>query len=207
SGTGTGVCAPRFGTTGKKPNGIVKPGQGFIVQAAPTAEFLEITNTMRTVEVVRNGDYATYFKNGNTSVNDEIPKTDQFWVELVNPEGLHIQTAVSYFKEAEDTFEVYDSEIMSESVSDIIYTLSKDAVKLTIQGREGNFKNTDVIPLGVKFFVNGKYKIQLEETKGIFVSYQNIYLKDKAYNRLHNLSVDGPYEIDRSEERRVGKEC
>src|SRR5690606_611737 len=139
---------------------------------------------------------AVYFKNGNSPATDEVERNDKFWLELINPNETHIEIAVGYFKEAEDTFEVYDSEIMSESLSDNIYTLSKDAVKLTIQGREGNFKNTDVIPLGVKFFVNGKYKIQLEETKGIFVSYQNIYLKDKAYNRLHNLSVDGPYEID-----------
>ncbi len=200
SGIGTGICAPRFGTTGKKPNGIIKPGQGFIVQAATTADFLEVNNAMRTSDIQRNGDYAPYFKNGNSfEVNDEIQRTDQFWLELINPNGLHIQTAVGYFEQAENTFEVYDSEILSESVSENIYTLSHDNVKLAIQGRKGKFHNDDEIPLGVKLFEQGKYKIQLEETKGIFISYQDIYLKDKLLNVIHNLSDDGAYEFEAPE--------
>src|SRR5690606_37771918 len=152
------------------PNGIVKPGQGFIVNIAQNETFLTVNNAMRTSAIKLNptDEDAVYFKNGNSPATDEVERNDKFWLELINPNETHIEIAVGYFKEAEDTFEVYDSEIMSESRSDNIYTLSKDAVKLTIQGREGNFKNTDVIPLGVKFFVNGTYKIQLEETKGIF---------------------------------------
>lgn len=197
SGTGTGICAPRFGTTGKKPNGIVKPGQGFIIQATSIADFIEVTNSMRTSTVLRNGDYAPYFKNGNaTNPNDEIPRIDQFWLELVNPEGMLIQTAISYFEEAEDTFEVFDSEILTENASENLYSLSKDGMKLAIQGREGIFHNDDVVPLGVKFFVNGKYKIQLEETKGIFKNHQDIYLKDKYLGAIHNLSDNGYYDFE-----------
>ncbi|MBA5628261.1 T9SS sorting signal type C domain-containing protein [Moheibacter lacus] len=197
SGFGTGISAPRFGTTGKKPNGIVKPGQGFIVQAAPSATFLEVNNAMRSSTVLRNSEYSPYFKNGiSMDSDDEYRRIDQFWIELINPNQLHLQTAVGYFTEAENEFEVYDSEILSESVSDNIYTLSKDDVKLAIQGRKGVFQNHDEIPLGVKIFEHDRYKIQLEETKGIFISYQNIYLKDKSLNIIHNLSDDGPYEFE-----------
>ena len=196
SGIGTGICAPRFGTTGKKPNGIVKPGQGFIVQAASTADFLEVENSMRTSAVERNGDFAPYFKNGNAFAAEEISRINQFWVELINPDDLHFQTAVSYFEEAENTYDVYDSKILSENASENIYTLSKDEVKLAIQGREGNFDDDDVIPLGVKIFKAGKHKIQLEKIRGIFKSHQNIYLKDKILHTIHNLSENGSYDFE-----------
>lgn len=128
--------------------------------------------------------------------DDEYRRIDQFWIELVNPNDLHIQTAFGYYERAENRYENHDSKILSESASENIYSFSEDSVKLAIQGRKGIFKNDDVIPLGVKFHEIGKYKIQLEETKGIFISYQNIYLKDKSLNIIHNLSDDGPYEFE-----------
>ena len=201
---GEGVAAPRFATGGKKPNGIVKPGQGFIVQASSTTTGgLVFTNDMRTKEVKINSDDedAVYFKNGNNGAVDDIygsrPRNDKFWLELVNPTDMHIQIAVGYFKQAENTYDNFDSKILSEGVSDNLYSLSKDAHKLSIQGRTGPFADTDVIPLGVKFFVNGKYKIQLENTKGIFKAHQNIYLKDKYANEIHNLS-ESPYDFEGS---------
>src|SRR5690606_2243712 len=172
-------------------------GQGFLVNIAQGETFLTVNNTMRTIETTKGGDEAVYYKNGILpEVNDTHKRDDKFWLELINPGSVRIQTAVGYFETAEDTFEIHDSKILSESASDNIYTLSKDNVKLAIQGREGIFKDADIIPLGVKFFVNGKYKIQLEETKGIFISYQDIYLKDKYLDIIHNLSENGPYEID-----------
>ena len=185
------------GGSGKKPNGIVKPGQGFIVNIAEGETFLTVNNQMRTIETLKGGDEAVYYKNGMLpEANDTHKREDKFWLEMINQVGLRIQTSVGYFVAAENTFDRFDAEIMSESVSDNIYTLSNDAVKLAINGREGIFSDEDVIPLGVKFFVNGKYRIQLEDTKGIFVHYQKIYLKDKHLGIIHNLSEDGPYEID-----------
>ncbi len=197
-----GTAAPRFATGGKKPNGIVKPGQGFIVQATSnTTGGLVFTNEMRTKETKLDAgdDDAVYFKNGNKDAADDIygsrPRNDKFWLELVNPADMHIQIAVGYFKQAENTFDIYDSKILSEGVSDNLYSLSKDAQKLSIQGRSGNFEDTDVIPLGVKFFINGIYKIQLEDTTGIFKAHQNIYLKDRYLNEIHNLS-ESPYDFE-----------
>ena len=203
SGIGTAapcnVNEPNTCTTGsnKRPNGIVKPGQGFIVNIKQGETFLTVNNAMRTTQTLKGGFEAVYFKNGKMPpANDTHKRDDKFWLELINSNETHIEIAIGYFEEAEDTFEIYDSEIMSESVSDNLYTLSNDAVKLAINGRKGIFSDEDVIPLGVKFFVNGKYRIQLEDTKGIFVHYQKIYLKDKHLGIIHNLSEDGPYEID-----------
>lgn len=204
--SGIGTAAPCNSATcsgvgsGKKPNGIVKPGQGFIIRAAEGANYLTLKNDMRTTLIKRTSDddEAVYFKTGNLSAehNGERPRNDKFWVELVTADDLHIQAAVGYFTQAENSFERFDSKVMNEDASDNIYTLSEDDVKLSIQGRKGNFSNEDIIPLGVRFFKYGIHKIQLEETKGIFKEHQDIYVKDKYLNITHNLSANGPYLID-----------
>ena len=204
--SGIGTAAPCNSATcsgfgsGKKPNGIVKPGQGFIIRAAEDADHLTLKNEMRTTLIKRTSDddEAVYFKTGNLSAehNGERPRNDKFWVELVTADDLHIQAAVGYFTQAENSFERFDSKVMNEDASDNIYTLSEDDVKLSIQGRKGNFSNEDIIPLGVRFFKYGIHKIQLEETKGIFKEHQDIYVKDKYLNITHNLSANGPYLID-----------
>ena len=207
--SGVGTAAPCTTCTeaasSKKPNGIVKPGQGFIVNikggATQATTSIKLNNAMRTTAIRQDSDTedAVYFKNVDNGASDNIygsrPKNDKFWIELVNPNGLKIQIAVGYFERADNTFEIYDSKIMSENVSENIYSLSKDAKKLTIQGRQAPFEKTDVIPLGTKFYVQGKYKIQLEETVGIFKIHQNIYLKDKYLNEIHNLS-QSPYDFE-----------
>ncbi len=185
----SGGVAATGGDEMKKPNGIVKPGQGFIMRASETATYLQLSNDMRTIStrLVEGGDEAVYFKNGQA--NDvAITDHNKFWVELVNPNGIHIQMAIGYFNEADNGFEKYDSPVFSESVSENIYSISKDDKKLAIQGRKGPFLLSDVIPLGVKIAESGRYTIMLEDRLGIFASHQNIYLRDKTDNSIYNLS-------------------
>ena len=182
--------------SGKKPNGIVKPGQGFIVQAI-AGSGIQINNTMRTTALKINpsDDDAPYYKNGLTGEFDsQRPMEGKFWLELVNPNNLHIQIALGYFEQADHAFDKYDTPVVNELASDNLYSFSTDAEKLTINGR-GPFSVEDVIPLGVGFYVKERYRIQLEDTKGIFVNHQNIYLKDKYLNLIHNLS-SSPYEFE-----------
>ena len=184
----SGGVAASGGDNMKKPNGIVKPGQGFIIRASETATYLQLDNDMRTTSTVleEGGDTAVYYK--NSAGVDSSFQNNKFWLELVNPNGVHIQIAIGYFNEADNGFEKYDSPVFNESVSDNIYSFSKDGKKLAIQGRKGPFLRTDAIPLGVKIAENGKYKIMLEDRLGIFAAQQNIYLRDKTNNSIHNLS-------------------
>lgn len=182
--------------SGKKPNGIVKPGQGFIVQAI-AGSGIEVNNEMRTTALKINpsDDDAPYYKNGLIGEFDsQRPMEGKFWLELVNPNNIHIQIALGYFEQADHAFDKYDTPVVNESASDNLYSFSTDAEKLTINGR-GPFTVEDVIPLGVGFYVKERYRIQLEDTKGIFVNHQNIYLKDKYLNLIHNLS-SSPYEFE-----------
>ena len=195
-----GATCVESGEARRKPTGIIKPGQGFLVDITPGTTFLTVNNEMRTTKIKRDpaDDNAVYFKNGNSSftANDTSKRRDQFWLELVNPNELHIQAAFGYYERAENVYEIYDSKILSETVSENIYSMSEDSIKLAIQGRKGAFNQDDVIPLGVKLYSAGKYKIQLEELKGIFNGHQNIYLKDKSINYIHNLSEDGSYDFE-----------
>ena len=184
----SGGVAATGGDGMKKPNGIVKPGQGFIIKAAADATYLQLDNDMRTTstQLIENGDEAVYYK--NPEIHGARKKNGKFWLELVNPDGVHIQIAIGYFNEAENEFEKYDSPVFSESVSENIYSISKDDKILAIQGRKGPFLNSDVIPLGIKLAQNGKYKIKLEDRLGIFETQQSIYLHDKYDNSVFNLS-------------------
>ncbi len=184
----SGGVAATGGNNMKKPNGIVKPGQGFIIRASETATYLQLDNDMRTIAttLVEGGDTAVYYK--NQQAQDTADTRHQFWIELVNPNGVHIQTSIGYFNEADNAFEKYDSPVFSESVSENVYSISKDNRKLAIQGRQGPFLRSDAIPLGVKIATLGKYKIQLEDKLGIFKSHQTIYLRDKLTQTIHNLS-------------------
>lgn len=189
----SGGVAASGGDEMKKPNGIVKPGQGFIIRASENASELVIGNRMRTIEtkMTEDGDDAVYYK--GTNHNGSRKREGTFYLELVNPKGMHIQIAIGYFEQAENGFEKYDSPVFNESVSDNIYSLSSEEVKLAIQGRKAPFRPNDVVALGIKLFQYGKYKIQLEDQLGVFESQQIVYLKDKYENQIHNLS-EFPYE-------------
>lgn len=180
---GTGVSAPRLGTTGKKPNGIVKPGQGFIMRAAESGGDLIFKNSFKTTSPGMNGNY---FK-GSAETNDK------YWLTLTTANDMNINIALAYNPEAENMFERFDSTIFSETVSENFYSLSSDSKMLAIQTRKGDFDSSDVIPLGLKTSKAGIQKINIEGKQGVF-EFQTIYLKDKTLNIITDLSA-GSYEF------------
>ncbi|MGV8914045.1 MAG: T9SS type A sorting domain-containing protein [Kaistella sp.] len=180
---GTGVSAPRLGTTGKKPNGIVKPGQGFIMRAAESGGDLIFKNSFITTSPGMNGNY---FK-GSAETNDK------YWLTLTTPNDMNINIALAYNSEAENEFERFDSSIFSETVSENFYSLSSDSKLLAIQTRKGDFDSCDIIPLGIKTSKAGIHKINIEGKQGVF-EFQTIYLKDKTLNIITDLSA-GSYEF------------
>lgn len=183
---GIGTPAPRLGTTGKKPNGIVKPGQGFIMRAAESGGSLTFKNSFRTTAVKIDSIGGVYFKSGEAT-------TDKFWLTLTTPNQMNVVIALAYHPEAENSFERFDSMIFSEAVTENFYSLSSDARKLAIQSRKGDFNTEDKIPLGIKSSETGLQKISIESKYGAFEN-QPIYLKDKLLNTVVNLS-ETPYEF------------
>lgn len=185
--TGIGTPALRFAATGKKPNGIVKPGQGFIIRAAESGGSLTFKNTYRTTLTKPSGGIDGVYYKANEAT------TDKFWLTLTTPNQMNVVIALAYHPEAENSFERFDSVIFSEAVTENFYSLSSDARKLAIQSRKGDFNTEDKIPLGIKSSETGLQKISIESKYGAFEN-QPIYLKDKLLNTLTNLS-DTPYEF------------
>lgn len=180
---GQGIAAPNPNATGKIPNGIVKLGQGFIMRASKnlTTPTLTFNNSMRTTEINKHASNAVYYKSAS------FPQ-DKYWLELTTPDNMHMVLAVNYYPDAVNTLDRFDSVIFDEDASDNFYSISEDQQKLSIQGRKGDFENTDRVSIGTKNYKEGHYTIKLFSKEGVFQDSQMIYLKDKLLKRVIDLS-------------------
>lgn len=183
--TGTGGNPPTGGSYASAPNGIIKVGQGVIIQkklvGGPAP--LVFKNSYGTGQDLRVSNSGTFYQ----KTGDE---KDRFWLQLISPEGTANNQLIGYIEGATDSFEQdYDAEILGMS-SDLFYSKVEDK-KVLIQGK-GDFVRTDRVKLGANFFKDGLYTIALDHAEGIFAAGQNIYLKDIQSGIVTNLS-EGPY--------------
>lgn len=174
-----GISAPRFGSSGKRPNGIVKPGQGFLMRASPNATHIQLTNEMRTTEIERGNQFAEYFRGMNSEPN-------QFHLEFQSPTDNHIEIAIAYSQDAEDNFDLYDAKTLNDNASENFYSISSDSIVLVIQSKKLPFHKTDEIQLGYKISESGNCQISLKDPLGIFQSIP-IYIWDSEWKISHNL--------------------
>lgn len=158
------------------PNGFAKVGQGFIVKAKTHNQASLIFN-----HDIRKPNNDTFFQKGSKN---------RFWISLTSPAQMVNTLLIGYIPGAtNDLDNDFDASLMTVG-SDAIYSILGNK-KLAIQGRDANFQNTDVIPLGVKIFEDGRYIIDLTQFEGLFED-QNIYLNDKYSRKIHDLKT-GPY--------------
>lgn len=163
-------------------DGVIKSGQGFIVQVKPEGDDQSVVfnNSMRLT-----ANDGTFYQ--------KMADKDRFWITHTNYSGLVNTILVGYIPGATDGLELdFDAPLFSEG-SDAIYTLINEE-KMITQGLEYPWNINDVIPVGVKHFSDSKYIIALHEKEGIFNG-QKIYLKDKYLNIIHNLT-QGYYEYE-----------
>lgn len=169
--------APATGSS-VKPDGVVKLGQGFIVQALTASNTLTFTNSMR------DGSLPSTFYD-----RKETQSKDRFWLQLTTPNQNFNTLLVAYVPEASNAFEIdYDAPMMGTSSDGLFSMLGNE--KLSIQGRQYPLDPKDVVSLGSNHFVAGNYVISLQEAEGIFDNGQNIYLKDNQTNIITNLSQE-----------------
>jgi len=168
------------------PNGIVKVGQGFIVQKKDFgAGNLQFKNDYGASNVLRIAGPGTFFQKNEESRN-------RFWLTLTSPNDLVNSLLIGYIPGATDDFETdYDGELFVIGSDSFYSTLG--ARKLAIQGKKGNFNTDDVVPLAVVSSAAGNFTINLQIAEGIFDGSQTIYLRDKLLNKYINLSSDGSY--------------
>lgn len=171
-GTGTQNGASKI------PNGKIVVGQGFIVQAKSgvTTPSVIFKNAMRTAES------GVFFAKQSQEKN-------AFWLQLIAPSQLISTTAVIYKDNAQNLLDTFDSEVATLSSDALFSFADNDPKKLSIQGRNANQLEDDVMKLGTQFYKDGVYTFALKDRQGIFANGQSIYLHDKQngiYTDLQN---------------------
>jgi len=160
---------------------VINVGQGFFVQAK-SASNLVFTNAMR--RGTNNGNQ--FFRTSNKLVED--PNT--FKLNLTSTNGVFSQMVLGYSPEY--TLGVDDG-IDGFNINSTNYLCSTiEGAAYVIQGRP-EFSATDIVPLQYKISNADQYSIAIEQLSGVFAT-QNVFLKDKLTNTIHDLK-SGPYDF------------
>ncbi|MCG2610582.1 T9SS sorting signal type C domain-containing protein [Flavobacterium sp. SM15] len=161
------------------PNGILRTGQGFLVEMIGSATSVNFTNSMRAA------DNANQFFR-TSSENAEL-SGDRIWLGVENTSGANNQMLVGYFPSA--TLGM-DYGIDGKSIEDAQVSLTMDVsgTNCIIQGRPA-FDANDSVPLRLKTAYNGAHIISLDRYDGVFSGSQQIFLKDNLTNMVHDLKT------------------
>ncbi len=185
---GVGVPGTHNGNNlAKIPDGIVKPGQGFMVRANTSGDqVLKFNNGQRLASAHAD---TPYYKNSSYK--------DRFWLALETPGAIVNTIAIAYNDLATNNNDIYDTSILDANNSDLFYSLSDNQYKQAIQSRKGGFVDTDAVKLGAKYYKAGTHKIKVIKKDGVFEGGQNIYLHDKVLNKYIDLATEA-YSFDAS---------
>lgn len=168
------------------PGNIIRTGQGFIVKLKPgyTSTNLVFNNGMRSA------DTANQFFRMSNAGNNVMPESHGIWLNLTNANGFFSQMYAGYIAGAT---EGVDFGIDSRYINDNATVLANDLdnTDYIIQGRSLPFSAEDVVPLRFRSATAGNFTIALDHVNGLFAQGQQVFLKDKQDNTLHNLSNSG----------------
>lgn len=170
------------------PDGTIASGQGFFVKSISEGS-IEFNDRMRIK--ARN---SAFFKSNNTnSDTEEDAQKLRFWLNLHNNGNALKQILLGYAKEASNSLDYYDALSFGSSQEIDFYSILENN-KLVIQGKAMPWSEDDSIQLGYKS--NTKTTLNLEvDHQDVLFNEINIFLVDKALNKVHNLS-DGSYQFD-----------
>lgn len=155
------------------PNGILRTGQGFFVEATASGTSVIFSNTQRS------GDNANqFFRMAETVEQNRI------WLNATGTEGGFSQTLVGYIGGATlgDDFGI-DGKYFNDSALSLYSLIGAD--RYVIQGRPVPFDAGDVVPLGFVAPSAGNYTIGIDHLDGLFASDQPVWLKDNLLGVWH----------------------
>ena len=173
--------------TGVNPSGIIRTGQGFIVQMTdtPADNAVTFTNAMRSDDTSNQ-----FFRNGNNSVG-QLPESHGIYLNLTNTAGFFQQMYTGYIAGATEGI---DNGIDSRYINDKSTVLSTvlNTNEYVINGRALPFNNQNTEPLQLRVATSGSYTISIDHVEGLFTGSQEIYLKDNLTGTVHNIK-NAPY--------------
>lgn len=164
------------------PNGILRTGQGFLVEAVNTQTSVVFNNTMRTANNANQ-----FFRNDDDVNNRNELNGDRIWLNVSNVSGADNQMLLGYFADA--TYGV-DYGIDGKAIEDAPVALTMDiaGADYLIQGRPA-FDVSDNVPLRFKTTYDGAHAIAIDHVDGVFTGSQGVFLKDNLLNVTHDLKT------------------
>ena len=163
------------------PNGLIRTGQGFFVEASGAATTVDFRNGQRSTD-----NSNQFFKNNN--ITNDMAETNRFWLNLTNTGGAFSQMAAGYMANATNGIDIYDGRNINEG--NVLLNSILDNEDYTIQGKSLPFSASDMIPLSYKVTTAGSYTIAIDHVDGLFSGgTQPIYIKDNLLNTEHNLQT------------------
>ncbi|AWI24841.1 hypothetical protein [Flavobacterium pallidum] len=174
---------------GVTPTGKIAAGQGFFVEltGSNATSNIVFNNSMRVKTDNANGNFFRTATQGVTG--DEVEK-HRIWISISNAGGAYDETLLGYVTGATNDMDYgYDGRTFDAGNYVMIYSIL-DGEKLCIQGRDVNFDQHDIIPLGFKTSLTDPLTIDLSRFDGLFDG-QDVYLLDKSNDTLTNLKEGG----------------
>jgi hypothetical protein len=164
------------------PNGIIRTGQGFFVEAKALATSVSFSNAQRVSNTANQ-----FFRTGAPE------ETNRIWLNATDAAGSFSQMEVGYVTNATQELDAYDGNYINDGAIEF-YSLVA-AQKLVIQGRALPFDTSDIVPLGFKTSNVGTYSIAIDHSDGLFAGSQAIFIKDHLTGAVHDLKT-GTYSFD-----------
>jgi PQQ-dependent dehydrogenase (s-GDH family) len=154
------------------PNGTIQVGQGFIAKSTSTT--IAFTNAMRSAN------------NGNQFFKSKEIERNRIWLNLSKGTVSVNQMMIAYMTGATAGI---DTAIDGKYFNDnkIALTSNLNNEEYVIQGRGLPFDTADTVALAFKTNATGIFTIAIDAVDGLFANSQDIFLKDKTTNTLHDL--------------------
>ena len=161
------------------PNGIIQTGQGFFVEAKDLATSLTFNNGQRVSNTA-----GQFFK------TKQVVENNRIWLNVTNNQGEFGQMAINYTAGATNDVDEFDAKYFNDGKTALNSVLN--TIDYVIQGRALPFDATDEVTLSFKAITAGTYSIAIDRVDGLFVTAQDIILKDTSTGAETNLKA-GPY--------------
>lgn len=187
----------RAGGDGVIPDPYIPSGQGFFISMANGSPSTAVSGfpNVRTTDIVFNnsmrvtGNNDQFFRLNNSAFENE-----KLWINLTTDNGVFNQSLVAYVDGATNADDgmYYDAYNLSSNVNAMLYSLIPNSdKKYAIQGKApSSLSINEIIPLGFYNTIEDAtlYTISIAQFEGAFLTENNIYIKDKLMNIVHNLS-------------------
>jgi len=177
---------------------FIGAGQGFFVQmkdGPAGSDIVTFDNSLRSASYNNTLFYRvnTPLTQTNSAFDVNSLERNRIWLDLISNNNQSDRTLFGYIEGAtmgRDSF--FDSQTLNTGSMSIYSLINSD--KFLIQGRQLPFDVYDEVPFGIHLQNSGSYDIAIAGIDGIFNT-QNIYLKDKQLDIIHDIKV-APYRFN-----------